>query len=490
MLRFVLTAGGDGLLLRLELGRASRELGRLEEALSHYGAAIAFAPQDRGLRWYRASILMALGRKGEALEDIEAAGLGREIRSIPLNGELVDHLMIRSFLENGDWRRAGEACRNRLRNPGGAPAIFHAFYAEALRNMGDYRTAHNHLLRAQEEEPGELQFRYADLLCCWEGRDSEDMWRALRRTLRGLEALPGVDRNLTGRFAALLEAHNAGDGKKRLALLQGAVRKLGPEPELMYALGEAYLALGFLEEARGWFAKTRTMKPDHEAAALGEIASLEALLKQGGISEKKKAAGKTAGGTRREDREGELKALYGDYLTRWPGNLQLRRDRALFLLRIRDYEEALGELEKLLAREPGNRSLRRVLAYGFRKTGRYREAAVFLKALLRECPGDLRLLLEFSGCLERIGAQDYALLILQKAREHIRDSGEISLALGILWYRKRNLEKAFDCLREAAAQAPRDSRPWDWMAAISRKNGETEQEMHYAEESRRRKSAG
>ncbi|MDR1058049.1 MAG: tetratricopeptide repeat protein, partial [Treponema sp.] len=75
MLRFVLDngqggeggeAGIDGPFLRLELGRACREMGRLEEALEHYSRALEFSPHDRRIRWYRASILMSLGKNSEA----------------------------------------------------------------------------------------------------------------------------------------------------------------------------------------------------------------------------------------------------------------------------------------------------------------------------------------------------------------------------------------------------------------------------------------
>ena len=135
---------------------------------------------------------------------------------------------------------------------------------------------------------------------------------------------------------------------------------------------------------------------------------------------------------------------------------------------------------------PSNRSLRRILAYSYRKTGRYREAAVYLKSLLREKPRDQEILIEYSGCLYRTGARRYALDLLQKARDLFSESGNISLALGIMNYREKNVEKAFDLFREAASLSPKDPRPYEWMAEAARKNGDGDW-SHYKNEASKRK---
>jgi Flp pilus assembly protein TadD len=150
--------------------------------------------------------------------------------------------------------------------------------------------------------------------------------------------------------------------------------------------------------------------------------------------------------------------------------------------------------------------LRRVLAYAYRKTGRYREAAVFLKALLKEKPRDTGILIEYSGCLDRAGAGSYALTVLEKARELFQNTAgesrraglaastakkqemaDIYLALGVLNYRHKKEEKAFDCFREAATINKKDPRPYEWMAAIARKNGE--ESGHYEKEAKNRKTS-
>jgi predicted Zn-dependent protease len=156
-------------------------------------------------------------------------------------------------------------------------------------------------------------------------------------------------------------------------------------------------------------------------------------------------------------------------------------------VKIPEYREAAVELEKLLIREPSNSSLRRVLAYAYRKTGRYREAAVFLKALLREKPLDLGLLLEYAGCMEKIGRISHVLVVLEKAREVFRNSGDLALVLGIMNFRVKKIDAAYGYLKEAAALNRHDPRPYEWMATIARKNGNAADELYYKKEAQRRR---
>jgi Flp pilus assembly protein TadD len=59
------------------------------------------------------------------------------------------------------------------------------------------------------------------------------------------------------------------------------------------------------------------------------------------------------------------------------------------------------------------------------------------------------------------------------------------MALGILNFRTRNTEAAFDFLRTAAALNRRDPRPYEWMAVIARKNGDAGQGNYYDREAQK-----
>jgi tetratricopeptide (TPR) repeat protein len=468
MLSFILENGADILgdfpLLRIELGRGCRDLGEFPEALEHYSRAVEMSPRDPRLRWYRASLLMAMGWNGDALDELEAIKeLGSVLPELPWNSDLVDRFMIQSFMETGQWRRVAECCRNWIKTRGPDPNI-HTIFAEAQRSLGDFAAAKNHLDRALELDPFRVQIWYSRILVAWEGGD----WQDLKRAVRKAGELKG-DPAILAKYTLLCEAESSDDDLGMLTALQSGIYSLGPDPDLMYALGKRYLKTGLIEEALSWFEKILLIAPLHEKAQLGGIAAREALFSESGKN------------------HSWLERAYRRYLEKWPDNLAILREQALFLVRICDFPQAARKLEKLLAWEPVNPTLRRVLAYAYRKTGRYREAAVLLKGLLRERPDDTALLLEFSGCLERAGSVYYAQMVLKKAFLVFKKSSDVALALALLYFRDRQIEKAFDLLREAALRDKHDHRPYTWMAAISKKYGNGHEAAHYEYEAKKRK---
>jgi tetratricopeptide (TPR) repeat protein len=466
MLRFVLKNGLDIPLVRLELGRACRETGEFDEALEHYSAALRFNPKDLRIRWYRASILMVQGMSQEALEEIALIkSQDNKLPDLPWNSELVDMFIIRSCLERREWRRAADSCGDWLKARGSNPMI-HALYAEAYRNLHNYTAAANHLERALELNPDEQELWYERLMVAWESAD----WKNLRHCLRRLNELGG-DEELIRRFTILLEAQTEADDKKIITALQNAIRSMGPEPELMYALGERYLKVGLLQEALPWFGKIITLNPRHERAYLAVIAAVEALYKE-----------------KPAETVEILNQAYKEYLDHWPDNHTLRREWAIYLIRNNDFSIAARELEALLPWEPANPTLRRVLAYAYRKTGRYQEAAVFLKGLLKEKPRDMAVLLEYASCLDRAGAPHYAKAVLEKAAELLNNPPEILSALGLLYFREQKPERAFALLREAAARDAKDPRPYKVMAFMAGKLSDKAGVAKYEREAKSREA--
>jgi len=434
--------------------------GYLEEAAEHYTQALDFSPNDPLIHWYRASVYMELGQNTEALEDLSIIrSLGAEVPDLPWNSELLDRFMISSFLEAGQWRRAADVCRDWLKKREPQPGI-HAMYAEAQRNLKNYEAAINHLFRALDMDGQSLELWYALILTAWESKNLKIMNRALYKAKQ-----LGGEKDILSRFSILYESESSPDPKRVITLLQKAIHTLGPEPELMYALGKAYLKVGLLEAAIDWFDKTLILHNDHEEARLGLIAAREALFddSETGAADK-------------------LAEAYTTYLEQWPDNRSIRRDESLFLVRICEYERAAKKLEALLAWDPSNPHLRRVLAYSFRKQGKYRSAAIYLKTLLKERPRDVRLLLEYVGCIERTGGVQYAKVILEKAKAYFTESSEIPTALGLLAYREGNLERTFELLREAVSRNNKDPRPYRWMVIIAKKKGDTEGAARYERE--------
>jgi tetratricopeptide (TPR) repeat protein len=346
-------------------------------------------------------------------------------------------------------------------------------YAEAQRNLGNNESALNHLFRAVELDEDEIQLWYAMLMT---SREAED-WKTMKRALRKVRELSG-DPEVIRRFTVLLEIKTElpiGDtteaqDRQAVELLQKAIRTLGPEEDLMYQLGERCLKMGLLESAILWFNKTTQVNPGHEKSYLGIIAAWEGIVRD-----------KESGA------EKKLLAAYDRYLELWGDNRGIRRERALLLVRRKDFKRAATELEIFLPWEPENPTLRRLLAYCYRKTDRYREAAFYLKGLLKEKPGDTELLLEYTGCLTRAGATRYAVMVLEKAKELFTNLPfEVILSLGDILRKEKKIERAFDIFREAAAKSPKDPRPYQRMAAMARELGDIEGTRRYSREAENR----
>ncbi|HCM25511.1 MAG TPA: hypothetical protein DIC34_03000 [Treponema sp.] len=466
MLRFAIANGLDAVLPRLELGRIYRNSGDLRSALEQYEAASSLVPDDPKIRWYKASILMALGNSVAAKEELRKirAG-GGDIPDLAWDQALVERFLIRSLVDSRDWRRAADACKAWLRTRD-ADAAVHAMLAESLRNLGDLDAAENHARRAIEKEPKEGALRLELALVLWEKED----WTRLGPELDAAERI-GADRSAIVRFRALHASRVVGDDARVVELVQAAIRISGPVPELMRALADRYLKLGLPDLAEGWFLKTLSIVPDDEGAALGAIACAEALSAEGD---------KTAAQ--------RLEAAYETYVERWPDNPAIRREYGMLLLHAESWVRASREFEALLAWDGKNPRLRRVLAYAYRKHGRYTEASVLLKSLLKERPRDLGVLLEFTHCLDRAGSPAYAIVVLQKALPLFPKSPDPCLALGDFLRHAKKKEAAVDAYREAAARDASDPRPHERLAEFYRESGIQELAARHEEEGRRRRA--
>jgi len=465
MLRFVVDNGGDAVLPRLELARVYREAGALEAAKLQYDRAIELAPDDLQLRWYRASILMALNDSVAAAAELELLKRnGADVPELSWNAELVDRFMIRSLLTGGQWRRAAAACSAWLKARGSDPSI-HAMYAEALRESGDLDFAENHARRAIAAAPKEAGLRYELLLVLWEKED----WKGLKSELIAARQL-GCDGDVVLRFTALLASRLDRDDKAVIAVVQDAIRSTGPAPELMFALASRYLRIGMPELAASWYRKTIAVQTDHEEAALGLIAASEALSSDS------------------SDSADALTEAYSSYLERFPSNRAIEREFAMHLMKREAFERAVDILESLLAADGGNATLRRTLAYAYRKVRRYRDAIVLLKPLLKERPDQAETLLELAHCLDKAGSTAYAVKLLAEAVRYFPKASSPMLALGILLSKSGKREKALEAFREAASRAPSDPKPLRYLEETYRKSGIAEYAERYAAEAERLES--
>ena len=468
MLHFAVENGADAVLPRLELGRIYKDSGDLQSALAQYDRAIELSPDDPQLRWYRASILMELDEVEEVKAELEIIrSFGSDVPEMSWNSELVDRFMVQSLLSTGQWRKAAAACSSWLKKKG-SDSYIHAMYAESLRGLGEYETAENHARRAIAAAPKEAGLHYGLLLILWEKKD----WRLLKAELLTARRLK-CDGDVILRFTALLASKVDSDDKTVIEIVQSAIRKTGPAPELMFALASRYLRLGLADLSESWYRKTLSVEKENEEASLGLIAALERLCAEHNIGALER-----------------LSEAYEDYLVKYPSNRTIMREYAMFLIKQQAFDVALPRLESLMAWEPSNWSLRKLLAYAYRKTERYREAVVLLKTLLKERPKEAPLVMELAYCLDKCGALPYAVDLLKKAAAFFPKNADPIMALGVLFAREGKTEQALDAFREAASRSPKDPRPLRRMEAIYRKGGVDEYAERYAAEAKKRENVG
>jgi tetratricopeptide (TPR) repeat protein len=452
MLTFLINNDIDGVVPRLYLGHALRDLGYLPEALGQYEAAIQFAPDDPSLKWYPVSILVASG------EAEKAAALMAELGEAPpegaLSARMVTMRIVRRHLDAGDWSAAAQAARTALREDDG-DAQMHALMGEAMRNMGNRDASINHFIRALELDRENPAPWYGVFLNLAAARDWESLLASLPKAERELG-----DADTVEYYRVVAEANLDRDPQELLPRIQEQVRRRGAEGELAGALARTYFRLGLAELAVGWYEKALSTDADNEVAWLGKIACLEAL-----------------------DSSDALAKAYADYLAKWEDNAAIRRDYYAFLNAREDWALAADQLEEI-ARFEGSPVSGRQLALLRRKAGQFRSAAVLYRNMLRKKPDDRAMLANLVYCLDRMGESPSALALIQRANKALKPDAEGLLIEGRLLERAGKRSAALEPYRACVERFPKDVRGWEAVAQIYAKQGVTGMAAMYAEKAR------
>lgn len=452
MLTFLINNDIDGVVPRLYLAHALRDLGYLPEALGQYEAAIQFAPDDPSLKWYPISILVASGETEKAAELM--AELGEKLPDGQLSSRMVAMQIVRRHLDAGDWSAAAQAARSVLRENDG-DAQMHALMGEAMRNLGNRDASINHFIRALEldrENPAPWYGVFLNLAAAGD-------WESLLASLPKAERELG-DADTIEYYRVVAEANLDHDPQELLPRIQGQVRSRGAEGELVIALARTYFRLALPELAVGWYEKAIAADADNESAWLGRIACLE------------------------ETESGDaLAKAYDDYLAKWADNASIRRDYLGFLVAREQWAIAADQLEEL-ARFEKTPVPDRQLALLRRKAGQYRSAAVLYRNMLRKKPDDRSILANLVFCLDRMGESASALALIQRANKAFKPDAEGLLIEGRLLERAKSLNKALESYRACVERFPKDVRGWEAVAQVYAKQGVDGMAAMYAEKAR------
>jgi tetratricopeptide (TPR) repeat protein len=468
VLGFAIENGLDGPAIRLWRAKALREVGRLSEAIVDCEAALAAAPGDPSIRWVRSGLLLASGRQAEALHEFEAIrAQNPDLPALPSDDTSLRRLRASVAFREGRYKEAVSDCLPLLRmDP--KDAALRSIAAESLRALGELERSREHWLRAIEAAPDEAQFRLGLALALFDLGDYASSLKAAERARR-----LGADAAEVDYYAALCRSRLGEDPARLVPLLQGLLRARtragggpsrivqGPDPRLMFALGEALYRSGRPDLASGWFEKVLSLAPDHELSLLYRISVAESL----------------------EDEEARAEA-YEAYLEAYPDNSKLRREYVAALSGRGDWAGAAVQLELGMPYGAMGERSRRLLAVSYRNAGRFREAAVAYRDLLREEPDSGELLVGLAYCLDREGQGEYALALLEKAPKACKSGPDPWILQAALYTRAGKNEAAAQALRSAIDRDRGNLRAWRNLTSLYRKQGLLELAANCEEEAR------
>lgn len=459
MLSFLIDNGVDGVVPRLYLGHALRDLGRFPEALDQYKAAQEFSPDDPSIAWYAVSICMDLGDMDSVSQLLGAIGVPESAAQI--SPKFVRLRIIKNLLDSSSWRRAALECRNYIKNFGEDSAV-HALYGEAQRNLNNLKSSLNHFFLASKMDPDDPA-PYYGLMLVYSGAGN---WGALREILAGAEAC-GCDSGTVELYRILCAANLDSDAEALLPEVQEAVRKYGAIPCLLLALARTYLRIGLPDLASGWYKKVLDMD------AVRKLSLQERTEAMSGLFDSCIAM----------DDDEALLSAYSMCIERWDVPHAVRREYIRLLAEREMWKQAADQTEILLRYEDDEVYLRQLAKYR-RNAEEYRQAAINYRKILRTKPQDKCMLSNLVFCLDRMGERTAAVNLIHEANKVFTPDPDLLLIEGRLYFHAGKTEKCLEVLRRATDLFSEDPRAWEETAAIYRKKGVHDMAGVYEERAR------
>ncbi len=447
----------DSLVVHLYLAGIHRGQGDLARSLQHWAEAVRLAPDDAALRLQKAAVHLQRGETRDALLEL-GEGFRRLGASAPAVSDPLElaRLAMMVLFRNQRHRQALEYARTLLR-ASYRDVQAHAVMAECFVALHEPAKAANHYRRALEAEPSRLELSYGLAAALWEaGRYPELSHLAAR-----IDQL-NPDDGYAAYYRALCRPLLGEDFKATIPALQEQIRRHGPDPSLMCALGREYLRADLPELARGWLERTLKADEGNEQALLARIEAERRLAEP----------------------ERTLAAC-ADYLRLFPQDTQVRREYAELLFGRKDYARAAGEIEQLLPRHPRHAGLRRMLARSYRGCRRNAEAVLLFRDLLRENPSSEELLRELAFALAASGSQPSAVALVRKATQAFPKRPGLHVLLGGLYLKTQDLERAAQTLRQAVASFPSDWRLARSLGLVYRRQGNSAFAERFLERARK-----
>jgi len=144
------------------------------------------------------------------------------------------------------------------------------------------------------------------------------------------------------------------------------------------------------------------------------------------------------------------------------------------MLDLETFGEAAEQIVKLIPLEPRSFRLKSMLALCYRKSGKYSDALIVLKDLLRGKPKSEDLMKAVVYCLDKMGARNIGIQVIQGFCKMHGDNLSLLLMLGVLHYQEGAMDKSAETFRRAISLSPRDWRAYRNLGMVYRKMGNRE----------------
>ncbi len=440
---FIIKNQSGALLPHFYLGNIYRENGNDEQALEQYDIASRLSPKDPIFPMLRALIHIKRGDSVAAIREMEKSSIGPNQMPMVRDADMFLRFIAISLFREKRYKDAIDYGKKVLKADY-KDADIHAMVAESFLNLGELEKSKNHFQRSIDFGQARAEYHHGLAATLWELGDCEELMKEVRR-IRRLSA----NDTTASYFEALCLARTEKEQKQVIPLVQALIRDLGPDVQLMHALGRAYLETGMPELSEGWFLRALKLDRDHRHSYRDLIRNYRIL-------------GKNT----------ELKRVMSRYLKRFPRDRRTRRNYIHLLIQTEAFDKAIREITAWLARHPRSKSIKKNLAYCYYMTGRFPEAAIIYKDLLRDKPSSMPLLRSMVICLDKSGNTEAAIELLKRAMGYFGEEPSVMLPLGVLYSRTGRYEPAKEVFRRVLSVAPRDWRAHQSLGVLYQKTGQ------------------
>ncbi|MBU0935106.1 MAG: tetratricopeptide repeat protein [Spirochaetes bacterium] len=446
ILDFVIKNGGDSQTARLYRAAASREIGRLADALADMQDVAENNPDDESIQLQLAVLYIANGQLQPGYAIMEQLGVQLPGDSnAPWSAEALERWRAMTAMKQGQAKAALRSALALLR-AGDREPMTRVICAQANFEIGQYYKAIEHFKRAAELDPKSPAIRLALALAYWEIAD----YPAARHAASAA-AHRGADKTDAEYLDLLCHAGEKAAPSQLLRPVQTLMRQKPGDRRLIAIYAECLYKTGRPDLAGPWFQTLVEMDPENDLARLYLISVAESI----------------------NDEELEFQR-YQEYLELFPDNTAIRREFIQKLVDAHEWDLALEVLEAGFPYDTGSRTNNALLAACYRNTGHFRKAAIHYRTLLVADPKNENYLLALALCLEKSGSRKLAAELLSKGAAYIGRKAEPWLAYGTILARQKKNEEACAAFSRASELAPADPRPLRKLAKLYKASGSPE----------------